>query len=152
MDAQPLLDPLRALCASMPPVAAMAVSLDRFDGTCLHASAPLSANVNDKGSAFGGSLTALMTLAGWALMTLRLRQAGLDAEVYVADSSVRYRAPLLHDLHAQAWLAPEADWDEVVSVFARRGKARASLQARICLPEGGVAAELSGRYVALSKG
>ncbi|MDQ1121153.1 thioesterase domain-containing protein [Pseudoxanthomonas sp. SORGH_AS 997] len=152
MDHDALLDALRATCAQMPPVVAMRIALRDFDGTRLHMSAPLAANVNDKGTAFGGSLVALMTLAGWALTTLRLRQAGLEAEVYVADSAVRYRAPLLHDLTAQAWLAPEADWAEFIDTFRRRGKARAPLLAQVLLPDGGVAAELSGRYVALAKG
>ena len=43
-----------------------------------------------------------MTLSGWALVTLRLRLAGFEAEVYVADSQLRYRAPVYGDLHAQA--------------------------------------------------
>jgi thioesterase domain-containing protein len=151
MDDDALLDALRATCAQMPPVVAMRMALRRFDGTRLHMTAPLAANVNDKGTAFGGSLVALMTLAGWALTTLQLRKAGLDAEVYVADSQVRYRAPLLDELVAQAWLAPEADWAGFVDTFVRRGKARATLLAQVLLPDGGVAAELSGRYVALAK-
>jgi hypothetical protein len=34
----------------------------------------------------------------------------------------------------------------------QRGRARIELQARILLPEGGIAAELAGRYVAIAKG
>lgn len=152
MDHDALLDPLRAVCAAMPPLAAMQVDLRHYDGTHLHIDAPLAANVNDKGTAFGGSLTALMTIAGWGLATLKLQAAGFDADVYVADSTVRYRAPLLHDLRAQAWLDPDGSWDDFIATFARRGKARATLLAQVLLPEGGVAAELSGRYVAMAKG
>ncbi len=152
MDLDALLVPLRATCASMPPLAAMQLSLQRFDGQRLFVTAPLSANVNDKGTAFGGSLSGLMTIAGWGLATLKLQQAGLDAQVYVADSTVRYRAPLLDELRAEAWLDPETSWEDFVETFRRRGKARAQLLAHVLLPEGGVAAELFGRYVALAKG
>ncbi|AER55075.1 thioesterase domain-containing protein [Pseudoxanthomonas spadix BD-a59] len=152
MDLDDLLVPLRATCASMPPLVAMQLELRHFDGQCLYVYAPLAANVNDKGSAFGGSLSGLMTIAGWALATLKLQQAGLEADVYVATSSVRYRAPLLDDLHAQAWLEPDADWADFIDTFGRLGKARVPLLAQVLLPEGGVAAELSGRYVALAKG
>jgi thioesterase domain-containing protein len=147
-----LLVPLRATCACMPPLVAMQLELRHFDGQRLHLYAPLAANVNDKGSAFGGSLSALMTIAGWGLATLKLHQAGLAADVYVATSTVRYRAPLLDDLHAQAWLEPDADWADFIDTFGRLGKARVQLLAQVLLPEGGVAAELSGRYVALAKG
>lgn len=152
MDLDALLVPLRATCASMPPLVAMQLELRHFDGQRLYVCAPLAANVNDKGSAFGGSLSALMTIAGWGLATLKLHQAGLAADVYVATSTVRYRAPLLDDLHAQAWLEPEADWADFIDTFGRLGKARVPLLAQVLLPEGGVAAELSGRYVALAKG
>jgi len=152
MDLDALLVPLRAVCASMPPLNAMQLQLRHFDGERLHVEAPLAANINDKGTAFGGSLSALMTIAGWGLATLKLQQAGLAADVYVADSAVRYRAPLLHDLHGEAWLEPQSRWPDFVETFRRRGKARVQLLAQVRLPEGGVAAELSGRYVALAKG
>ncbi|WDS34857.1 YiiD C-terminal domain-containing protein [Pseudoxanthomonas sp.] len=152
MDLDALLVPLRATCAAMPPLTAMQLSLRHFDGERLQVEAPLAANVNDKGTAFGGSLSGLMTIAGWGLVTLKLQQAGFDAEVYVADSTVHYRAPLLSDLHAEAWLDPDTRWEDFVDTFRRRGKARAQLRAQVLLPEGGVAAELSGRYVALVKG
>src|SRR5512133_1089646 len=98
----PGLAPLAALYQAMPPVAALQVRVAGFDGATLRLQAPLAANINDKGCAFGGSLVSLMTLAGWGLVWLRLRDAGIAADVFVADSQVRYRAPLFADLAAQA--------------------------------------------------
>ena len=80
-------------------------ALDFRDG-CLRLAAPLSANVNDKACAFGGSLAGVMTLAGWGWLMLRAQAAGLASEVYVADSQVRYLKPLYADLVAEAWLEP----------------------------------------------
>ena len=48
---------------AMPPVAALQIAVDGFDGDCLRLSAPLAVHVNDKGCAFGGSLVFAMTLA-----------------------------------------------------------------------------------------
>ena len=92
----------------MPPVAAMQVSIAGYDGTRLRLHAPLARNVNDKGCAFGGSLASLMTLASWGLVALRVQAAGLEADVFVADSQVRYLAPLFADLEAEAELAADA--------------------------------------------
>lgn len=142
---------MQALYDSMPPVAAMGVQVAGCEGDALLLEAPLAANVNDKGTAFGGSLVSLMTLAGWGLCTLQLEQAGLHAEVYVADSQVRYLAPLRADLHARARLAADQHWDDFVQTFVRRGKARAQLEAQVLLPGGGAATTLSARYVALAK-
>lgn len=146
------LENLRAYCRSMPPVAAIGIDVVGYDGERLRMRAPLAINVNDKGTAFGGSMTSLMTLAGWGLVTLRLQQAGRVADVFVADSTVHYRKPLYADLVADAMLAPGEDWDTFLATFLQRGRSRIELQVRIPLPEGGIAAELAGRYVAIAKG
>ncbi|KFN50635.1 YiiD C-terminal domain-containing protein [Arenimonas composti] len=141
--------PLEALAAqfrAMPPVAAMALEPVAWNGDVLEVRAPLAANVNDKGSAFGGSLAGAMTLAGWGLLTLKLAGAGLAAEVYVADSRIRYLKPLKADLFASAWLAPGSDWPTTIEVFAARGRARVELVARVAAGDGTACAELEGRF------
>lgn len=147
---------LRALeteLLAMPPVAALGlrVGADAGDDR-LRLHAPLSANVNDKGCAFGGSLTSLMTLAGWGLVVRRLSAAALDADVYVGTSEVRYRAPLYADLEAVAMPAEGEDWEAFLRAFRTTGKARFAVLAQVPLPEGGVAAEARSRYVAVRKG
>lgn len=143
------LDALNAHYRAMPPVAAMQVSAIAFDGDMLRLHAPLSANVNDKDCAFGGSLAGIMTLAGWGLLTLRFQAAGLSAEVYVADSQVRYLKPLYTDLQAEARLEPGLDWDMLLRTCRDRGRVRAGVRASVFSPEGVAVAELSGRFVAL---
>ncbi|MFT3755509.1 MAG: YiiD C-terminal domain-containing protein [Pseudoxanthomonas sp.] len=143
---------LRELCARIAPVVAMQVEVDSFDGQRLQLRAPLAANINDKGNAFGGSLVSLMTLAGWGLVNLQLHLRGIDAEVYVADSQVRYRAPLYDDLCAVAYLAEGESWEVFFDTLAKRGRARLQMETGIPLAEGGVATEMSARFVAIMKG
>lgn len=126
----------------------MDIRIAGYDNGVLRMHAPLLANVNDKGNAFGGSLASVMTLSGWALVSLRLAMAGKDAEVYVADSSIRYRAPVYGELMASAKAAPDQDWEGFLALFSKRGRARISIRAEIV----GGAAELEGRFVAISKG
>lgn len=152
MRVEAALETLRAYGRSMPPISAMQVEVGAYDRHSLRVRAPLAANVNDKGSAFGGSMTSLMTYAGWGLVMLRLQLAGVRADVFVADSEVRYRKPLHADLEAEATLAADESWEPFLDAFAQRGRARIRMQARILLPEGGVAADLAGRYVAIAKG
>lgn len=135
---------------AMPPVRAMELRVQEFTAGGLHLRAPLSANVNDKGCAFGGSLAGVMTLACWGSASLALGLQGFaDAEVYVQDSQVRYLAPLYDDLVAVARLEEGQDWDGFVRAYRERGKARATLNAEIRCADGRVAASLSGRFVAL---
>ena len=143
------LESLNAHYQAMPPVAAMQIRATAFAGDALRLEAPLAANVNDKDCAFGGSLASIMTLAGWGLLTLRLAEAGLRAEVYVADSEVRYLRPLYTDLLAEARLEPGLDWDAFLRSFRERGRARAAVTAAVLGPDGAVAATLTGRFAAL---
>ncbi|MBU8977238.1 thioesterase domain-containing protein [Lysobacter sp. MMG2] len=136
---------------SMPPVAAMNVTVAAYDGRCLRLHAPLSTHVNDKGCAFGGSLASMMTLASWGLVALHIEEAELEADVFVADSQIRYVAPLFADLEVEAELAPDAAWPSFVATLRERGRARIGLVARALLPEGGVATEFTARYVAIAK-
>ncbi len=139
---------LEAELLAMPPVAAMRLRLGDYDGLRLRLHAPLEANINDKGCAFGGSLVSVMTLAGWGLVAVRLLEAGFDADVYVADSDIRYLAPLYAELMAEATLAEGESWETFLATLRARGKARLEVVAKVMLPDGGVATESRSRYVA----
>ena len=134
---------------SMPPVRAIGLAVAAYDGDMLRLRAPLARNVNDKGSAFGGSLASVLTLAAWGLTTLKLEEIGHVAEVYVQDSHLRYLKPLYDELQIEARLAPEQDWESFRSAYAARGKARAQLVAEARDAQGAVVTSFEGRFVAL---
>jgi thioesterase domain-containing protein len=64
-------DSLQQKLLAMPPVQALGLRVGHYDGIALQLQAPLAANINDKGSAFGGSLASLMTLAAWTRRSIR---------------------------------------------------------------------------------
>lgn len=136
---------------SMPPVATMQLSIAGYDGERLRLHAPLAQHLNDKGNAFGGSLISLLTLASWGLVTMHVQAAGLAADVYVADSEVRYLAPLYADIEAVSQLAEDASWDDFIHMLRTRGRARTTLVAHVPLPDGRVATTCRSRYVAILK-
>jgi thioesterase domain-containing protein len=140
---------LDARFAAMPPAAAMRIRAVALDASGVRLHAPLAANVNDKGCAFGGSLASVLTLAAWGLVDARLRAAGREAEVYVADSRLRYLAPLYDDLDAQARVAEGEDWAGFVRCLDERGKARLALEADVRDAAGNIVATLAARFAAL---
>ena len=142
---------LEAHYLAMPPVAAMQPDIRGYDGERLHLNAPLPLHVNDKGCAFGGSLVSLMTLAGWGLVTLQVRRAGFDADVFVADSDVRYLAPLFADIDAIARAGDGESWDRFTTTLRDRRRARIEVVAEVPLPGGGVATSMRARYVAFQR-
>lgn len=137
--------------SAIPQTRAMQLQLAACDGESLLITAPLAPNINDKGSAFGGSLASIATLAAWSFVSVTLLEAGFDAEVYVQDSTIRYLAPLYDDLRAEARLATDQNWKGFLAAFAQKGKARASLIAQLHSADGGIACVLEGRFVAKAK-
>jgi len=137
---------LDRLFSEMPPVAAMQIRAAQFDGDCLRLAAPLAANVNDKNCAFGGSLASLMTLAGWGWLMLKLREAGIEAEVYVADSSIRYLAPLYDDLTGEARLREGQDWENILRCLRERKRARVAMRSEMSDAAGIPVATLEARF------
>ncbi|TXH69320.1 MAG: thioesterase [Lysobacteraceae bacterium] len=136
---------------AMPPVAALALRMAGFDGERLTLDAPLDANANDRGCAFGGSLASLMTLAGWALVNAHLDMARVRAHVYVADSEIAYRTPLYADLRASAWLAEQAALESFFESLRRHGRGQLHVCSAIASPDGSNAAESRSRFVAIQQ-
>lgn len=135
----------------MPPVAALQPEILEWQDGLLRLHAPLAANVNDKGCAFGGSMVSLMTITAWGLVTLVLADAGASAEVYVADSQVRYLKPVFQDIEVEASFDVDTERLSMAETLLRQGRAGARLRARTLLADGGVAATFSGRFVAIGK-
>ena len=148
-DAQRL---IRFIRDEIPLARAMDLRLQHHDADMLRLCAPLAPNVNDKGCAFGGSLVSLMTLSGWALVELALRRRGHDCDVFVAESSVHYLAPLWQDFHSEARLAAGAGWDTFFSTLGARGKARIGVDCVVPGEHGKPACTLNARFVAKRRG
>ena len=147
--------PLEGLAAhylAMPPAAALQPAIEQWQDGALRLRAPLDANVNDKGCAFGGSLNSLMTLACWGLMYLELAQLDIDADIFVADSRVRYLKPVFEDLQVEACFDDAGERVALLDGLRRQGRASIRLKARTLLTDGGVAATFVGRYVAIVRG
>jgi len=132
---------------AIPLTAAMQIDEIDYADNQLHLGAPLEPNLNDKGTGFAGSIASIATLSGWCLLTLWLRDRGIDADVMIAKSEQRYLAPVTNRLNAIATLPDE----HVVEQFWLRfqEKQRARLPISVALSDETVVFELQGDYVAV---
>lgn len=144
------LEHYRKLLASMPPVAALAIEIHALSAERVELAAPLAANVNDKGCAFGGSIASVATLAGWLLVNARVDELGATADVYVQTSTVNYLAPLFEDLRIVADLADADDAPGFAQALRTRGRGRIAIQATAVNAAGVEVATFSGRFVAIA--
>ncbi|HEU0277381.1 MAG TPA: YiiD C-terminal domain-containing protein [Rhodanobacteraceae bacterium] len=131
----------------IPLARAMQLAVSRYSGDALELEAPLAPNRNDKGCAFGGSLTALMTLAAWGLVELDLRGRGLACDIFVGDSQVRYQEPVWGALHAVARVASPDALPALAAALHERGKGHIDMRCEIRAGEA-TAATLAARFFA----
>lgn len=148
-------DPERELQAvllhEIPITAAIGITVTHYDGETLTLTAPLRQNRNHKSTAFAGSLNALVTLAGWGLIWLILKERDIAATIVIQESTSRYLAPVRADFTAKCHKPSEARLAAFETMLRRRGKGRLELHVRIGDGDT-VAMDFTGRYVVHTKG
>jgi thioesterase domain-containing protein len=142
---------LGALWAGGIPLAsAMRVEIRRLDEQLLAVAAPLAPNRNHMGSAFGGSLQGLATLAGWGVTLI----AAGDPEAYhvvIRDAQMRFLEPVAGELLAEAARPTAGAVAAFHATLAQRGRARLTVPVIIRGPGDSVAARFVGEFVALAR-
>lgn len=108
----------------IPMARAMQARVVALDGRGLHLEAPLEANANHHGTFFGGSAAALGILAGWGMAHLTALEAGLDADVVIQRTAVRYLSPAPGAMCAIARALASDAVERAVAGYRRRGLAR----------------------------
>ena len=111
--------------------------------------APLAENINHLGTAFGGSLHALPTLACYSTLWLLMHEAGIEGHVVIKQSEVKYRQPVKGRLRAVAFRPTQELTTQFLADFRRHKKARMLLTAVVEGENGQTAVEFSGIFVSI---
>ncbi len=130
--------------------------------------APLAPNVNHHETVFGGSASAVATLAAWTLLHLRLQAAGGarpregpdgpasgrpwdTVQLVIQRGAMEYRKPIPGDFDAVCEFADAAAWERFSATYARRGRARLTLRSRLVFDDHDMAS-FEGDFVAVRRG
>jgi len=131
----------------IPLAAAMGVVIRRLDEEVLELVAPLGPNRNHMGSAFGGSLQSLATLAGWGVALMAAGDPDAS-HVVIRDAQMRFRVPVCGELVAAAAMPTPDAIAAFRAVLVGRGHARLTVPVTIRGPNDTVAARFVGEFVA----
>ncbi|MBI2498559.1 MAG: YiiD C-terminal domain-containing protein [Opitutae bacterium] len=133
----------------IPLTKAMGLHVAESNAKRLVLEAPLDRNVNHLGTAFGGSLHTLPTLACYSALWTLLHDAGLDGHVVVKRSAAAYRQPVKGRLRAVCHRPPATLAHDFIRDLRRHKKARMELEAVVEGAGGRPAVEFSGSFVAV---
>lgn len=136
------------LHAHIPLSKAMEVEVIAATPDGIELSAPLAPNVNHRGTAFGGSIATLATLAGWSLLRVRLGDYAPLPHLVIQRSSMEYLLPIEGAFSAAVSYPAEADWTDFLARLEARGRARLNLAVEV-FADRQLAARMTGVFVAL---
>ena len=92
----------------IPLLSAMHLSFVSFDDLTLTMDAPLAPNINNKGTAFGGSIASICLFAGWAVATLAFVDNSIhNTEIVVFKNEMTFERPARGHLTANAFIKPD---------------------------------------------
>jgi thioesterase domain-containing protein len=91
--------------------------------------APVALNYNHLHTAFGGSVNAVATLAGYAVLWLALRER--IAHVVIASSSIRFLRPVREIIRAVCLPPGSREFETFKTTLREKGKARITLSVHV---------------------
>jgi thioesterase domain-containing protein len=140
----------RVLASELPITQHLGIAVARADADGVELALPLAPNRNHQGTMFAGSLNAVATLAGWAVVWLVVARAGLAAGIVIQDSTIDYLRPVTGDCLARCEPPLPAAREQFLAALARHRRARLALSVAITVGEK-PAARFHGRFVALAR-
>jgi len=119
-----------ALFADIIPAQALGISVSAYRSGRIELTAPLAANLNDKGTGFAGSIASILLLTGWGVITLRLREAGIPAIVVAVKNETAYAHPVRADFTTEAAIT-DAEMDRLKDAFKTRQRGRMCVRSKL---------------------
>lgn len=120
----------------------MGLRLARYDGRTLHLQASLADNLNVHQTMFAGSIYSQCVLAGWGLVWLQLKEAGMEGDIVLAKAGIDYLRPVTEAPEAR--VTRDAAPDALRPLLSGRS-VKFDLQVQLFSGER-LAAEMSGKY------
>lgn len=134
----------KPLFKDIAPAQAMGIRITRFENGRIELVAPFRPNINDKGTAFAGSISSMLTLAGWALITLHLKEADIAADVMVVKSEIEYTTAACSALFAEADIA-DSEITRILLELKKHGRSRARVDS-VLHSDGKTCARMTSSY------
>ena len=87
------------LYTEIPLTKMMEIKIQDYNEQELITTAPLNPNINDKGTAFGGSLSTITIISAWSLCWLISKELGFDSNnIVIIKNETSFKKPVTKDI------------------------------------------------------
>ncbi len=108
----------------------------------------LGPNLNHKCTAFGGSISSLMTVCGWGAVFANINESYPNSHIVIQRSSIEYISPIDKDFMAECNIENQEEIERFLSAYERFGRARIKLNV-YCRDGNKLLSRFEGQYAAL---
>ena len=137
----------RFLYDQIPLTKKMGLTIVELSEKQLTIQAPLAKNINDKGSVFGGSSSALMILAGWSLIKLNCEKYNIKADIVIHKNETIWQKPLFQNLIIQSKFKFNHDFPEIKSRLVNKKHQRIECLIKLTDADTEIFSTMKAKYV-----
>jgi len=135
------------LHSEIPLTKLMQLTIDTYSDKELITKAPLDININDKGTAFGGSLSTITIISSWSLCWLISQELGFDSKnIVVIKNENSYLKPVTKDIVCYTTKPTKDEIEVLRKKLENKGSASIKIKSQI-IEDGEVCVEFDGIYV-----
>lgn len=125
----------------------MGLKINEYNSKELITSAPLEINVNDKGTAFGGSLNSIVTISGWSMCQLIAYELGYEkSAIMIYKNSSEFKAPVHSRIMCHVQKPSQEKIEMLKTKLQNKNSGSITVQAQI-IEKGKVCVQFEGIYI-----
>lgn len=125
----------------------MDLKITKYDEKELITIAPLNKNINDKGTAFGGSLATLTIISGWSICWLISKELEINSEnIVVIKNEHSYRKPVTKELICHTKRPTKDEIENLKNKLLLKKSASIKISSQI-IEDSEVCVDFTGYYV-----
>jgi len=125
----------------------MKLKVNTYNEKELITSAPLDININDKGTAFGGSLSTITIISAWSMCWLISKELGIDSKnIVVIKNENSYLKPVRKDIICNTQKPSKEEVLILKEKINSKGSASLKIKSKI-IEDNKVCVEFEGIYV-----
>lgn len=125
----------------------MDIQVDKYNDKELITKAPLEININDKGTAFGGSLSTMTIISSWSMCWLISKELGYDSKnIVVIKNENSYKKPVTKEIFCYTQKPNKEEIQTLKSKLEAKGSASIKISSKI-VEDDDICVDFSGTYV-----
>lgn len=134
----------------IPVTKAMGFTVEEYSLGRIKIKAPFKENINHRLSVFGGSISSILIMAGWAYVRKIMERIDPDSIIVIHKNTVEYHLPIISSFTAEVKKVNKKQVDSFIEMYQKYGKGRLSIESEI---DGNnhVLANFKGTFVVLKK-